>query len=1050
LSGWPPDQAARAQILEALDRNLLVEAGAGSGKTRQLVERMLSLVRRGAEVQHLAAVTFTRKAAAELAQRFRNELERESRGAAERGDPAAERLDRALRNVDRAFIGTIHAFCARILREHPLEARVDPGFEELGEAEAARLAAEFWTVHLDRRHARDDPVLARLAELGLEPAQLRRAFTAVAGDGDLSHPAPEAPPPDVEAVRRRLVALMAEADDILEEKPPGTPEDPLQQRIARLRFLQRTTDWTTPRDLCAALSTLSKTGCRITQGTWSSRPEGRARVKDLAARFVAFVEGPAEDARAAWRAHRYPAVIAFLDPLCADFREHRRRSGLLTFQDLLQLAADLLRTDSGVRRSLGSRWRHLLVDEFQDTDPLQAEVCFLLASDPEEGDDWRRVRPRPGALFLVGDPKQSIYRFRRADIRVYQQVRRRMKEVGELLLLTANFRSAGAIGRFTDAAFQRLLASGEEDEMQAPFAPLATDPSRDAEGRVWRYRIDAEAGAGVEEVAEIDAPLVAAWIAGRVSEGRLPGDFLVLPWRKAAVAFYARELERRGLAVITSGAGLTIGPELRELLVVLEALADPQETTWTVAALEGLFFGLGPADLWEHRRRGRSFSFERSTFADDSAVEGALATLSRWARLFREEPADAALAVLVADVGLLPLAAAGEMVESRAGSLVHALEVVAAASARGASDLRSALEAVEAAEEGTEIEAPLRPGRADAVRVMNLHKAKGLEAPIVVLPHPTGVSDHPILRHVRRGVEGRGEAYLRIPGAGWQSAVAEPLGWEEMAREEKRWEEAERRRLLYVAVTRAREELVVGECQATHQKSVWRELHEDLATLADPLPPVTRAIGARPRSGIDAEDVTRQVEGAETKRRRASEPAYAPAAVSAGHDETLTFRGGDGRGRAWGALVHRALAGMGRGRSGEGLRRFARALLLEAGRRTGPDGEPEELPELMDLLKGIRRSEAWRSLGPGPRELTVTRLEPEPGGTARLLSGAVDALALGPGGRPTRLVDWKTDAVEGEEWEARERHYRDQVEAYSRMVEALTGSRPVSELVRVR
>jgi hypothetical protein len=141
---------------------------------------------------------------------------------------------------------------------------------------------------------------------------------------------------------------------------------------------------------------------------------------------------------------------------------------------------------------------------------------------------------------------------------------------------------------------------------------------------------------------------------------------------------------------------------------------------------------------------------------------------------------------------------------------------------------------------------------------------------------------------------------------------------------------------------------------------------------------------------------------------------------------------------------------MGRGRSGEGLRRFARALLLEAGRRTGPDGEPEELPELMDLLKGIRRSEAWRSLGPGPRELTVTRLEPEPGGTARLLSGAVDALALGPDGRPARLVDWKTDAVEGEEWEARERHYRDQVEAYSRMVEALTGSRPVSELVRVR
>ncbi|HEY7530582.1 MAG TPA: UvrD-helicase domain-containing protein [Gemmatimonadota bacterium] len=1045
---WPPDRAVRQRITRELDANILVEAGAGSGKTRQLVARMLALVRRGTAVEHLAAVTFTRKAAAELAQRFRNELEAASREAAAAGAPGARALDEALRNVDRAFIGTIHAFCARLLREHPVEARVDPGFEELGEAEAKRFAAEFWTWHLDRRHALADPVLTRLDELGLEPADLRDAFDLVVEDSDLAHPAPETPPPDVDGLRDRLLQLMDEAFELLARKPAGAGEDDLQKRLLRLRFLHRTTGWATARDLCAALPVLSKSACKPTQRDWASDADGKRRVKDLGERFAAFVEGPAAEALRAWRAHRYPAVIAFLDPLAADFREHRRRAGRLTFQDLLQFAADLLREQPDVRRSLGRRWRHLLVDEFQDTDPLQAEVCFLLASDPEEGADWRRVTPRPGALFLVGDPKQSIYRFRRADIRVYEQVRRRFEQVGEVLPLTANFRSAGAIGRFTDAAFARLLESGGRSEIQAPFAPLETDPARDAEGRVWQYRLDLDGSPGLAEVAEADAPLVAGWIASRVAQGRSAGDFLVLPWRKVAVASYARELERRGLPVTTSGAGLTVDRELRELVVLLQGLADPQDATWTVAALEGLFFGLSPLDLWEHRRAGGSFSFERSAFTGGSPVEAALERMSRWARLFREESADAALAAVVRDLGLVPLAAAGSMAESRAGSLVHALDVVAAAASRGSADLRSALEAIEGASEATEVEAPLRPGRPDAVRVMNLHKAKGLEAPIVVLPHPTGVVDLDVVRHVRRPPDGPAEAYLRVIGD--RQPLAEPADWEALAAEEKRWEEAEGRRLLYVAVTRAGEELVVARCEATAGRSPWRALEVDLDRFAESLTPTPGAVSEGPVAGVSLDELTETITAVDRRRESCGEPAYAAAAVTAGPGEALLVGGGEGRGREWGALVHRALAGMGRGRRDEALRRFVRALLMDAERPVDAGGEPRELEELLELLEAVRGSDAWQRLAAGPRELTLARLEREPGGTARLLTGAIDALALGPDGRPTLLVDWKTDAVDGAEWEARRLHYGQQIETYGVMVQALTGSRPESELVRVR
>jgi hypothetical protein len=201
---------------------------------------------------------------------------------------------------------------------------------------------------------------------------------------------------------------------------------------------------------------------------------------------------------------------------------------------------------------------------------------------------------------------------------------------------------------------------------------------------------------------------------------------------------------------------------------------------------------------------------------------------------------------------------------------------------------------------------------------------------------------------------------------------------------------------------------------------------------------------------VTAADVASRIAGVEGRRRAAGEPAYAAAAVTAGPDETLVLRGGEGRGRVWGVVVHRALAGMGRGRTGDPLRRFVRALLLKAGRPVTPLGEPEELQELLEILERIRRSEVWRSLGSGPRELAVTRLEPEPGGAARLLSGAVDALALDGEGRPVRVVDWKTDLAEGEEWAVRERHYREQVEAYSLILQGLTGSLPDAEIVRVR
>ncbi len=1054
-----PDAAARRRIATELDRNLLVEAGAGSGKTTELVTRMLALVRSGVPVESIAAVTFTRKAAAELSRRFRERLEAEALERAADA-PTGVILDQALRDLDRGFVGTIHAFCARLLRERPLAARIDPRFTEVGALDEVRLQDEFWIRWLDRLHATEAPILARLQDVGLRSVELRKAFERVVELSDVEFPVARVERLPTAALHDRLVELVEQGRRLLPRQPLAAAKPDFQERLRRLLFLQRTTDWGRDADLFAALETLSVSGCKVTLKRWIAPTDDKREVRELEAAFKAFVSGPVADALRQWNEHRYGIALEFLLPLREAFREDRLGAATLTFNDLLMLAARLLREDADARGELGRRWPYLLVDEFQDTDPIQAEVCLLLASDPSEGHDWRAVRPRPGSLFVVGDPKQSIYRFRRADIEIYGTVRERIvASGGEVLGLTCNFRSVKSIGRFVDAAFGRLFPRSDTVE-QAAFAPLNARRDDEPGTGVFRYRIEPDRGRK-DVVGTADARAVSSWIARRIADGeRNPGDFLVLPYRREALAFYARELERRSIPVVTTGAGLTVETELRELLVLLEALADPGNPVWTLAALSGLFFGVDPDELWLHAQQRRSLSFERGEFADDSRVEQALAKLREWFDLCRRWPIDSALARIVEEVGLVPMAAGGEMAESRAGSLVHALEVVGAGALQGATDLRSAIEAIEGLRESRDIEAPLRPGRTDAVRVMNLHKAKGLETPVVILAYPTGAEPREPRWHVRR----------RGPRAeGWFQVVerrnfqdrprARPPGWDQYAAEEKVFEEAERARRLYVAVTRARDELVVAECERTQASSLWHDLHDEIQRLATPLDMPTTEPRARERPAETGADVRRQVEVVDRDRAAAGEPAYRVTSVTdepetgeedgASDSARLAFRGAGGRGRDWGTLVHRAIATMGRGRSGEALARYCRGLLLAAGRDVDERGEPCELVELLALLERVRGSAAWRELTLGGQarwELAMAQLDSPSGEAARLVTGTVDALGMGA---TWRLVDWKTDVVEPGEWEARRLHYERQVEAYRAIVRRHAGTEVQASVERV-
>ncbi|MBI4545371.1 MAG: UvrD-helicase domain-containing protein, partial [Gemmatimonadetes bacterium] len=668
-AGLLPDQAARDRIRSDLETSLLVEAGAGAGKTTEMVGRMVALVRCDkARVDQLAAVTFTRKAAAELRQRFQVQLEVELRRAQKSGDgPVLERVDRALKELDRGFIGTIHSFCARLLRERPLEAGLDPAFRELQAVEADRLARDFWMRHLERLAAQGDALLLRAAELGMRPGALFGLFRQLSDNPDVAFPGHPFEAPDPEALRAQLEQLLDRAIALLPEAEPRGGWDAFQTRLRSLRF-HRALGWHERARLFEALAELQGANFGVRRERWGADPARAQSARELAGELAALAGpgGPVERLLQQWYAHRYPYALELALRAAAAFSAERRRSGRLDFQDLLMLAARLLREHPAARRALAERYPCLLVDEFQDTDPIQAEVLFLLAARDPDAQDWRLAEPRAGALFVVGDPKQSIYRFRRADIAIYNQVKRRFQEWGAVVELTSNFRSTRPIEQFVNQVFAARFPAQATDH-QAAFAWLravrpdpAPEGGRGAEvvggavqaatrARVCWYEFPAPASTRQQLIAAEDAELVASWIHERIEQGeRRPGDFLVLTQRKGCLAIYARALEARNLPVQVTGGGIGIEEELEELARLLRALADPGDPTLTVAVLTGLFFGLDHEQLAEHALAGSGFRFDVPPAAPPGTpVQQALGTLHEFWQWTRSQPADAAVAAIV-------------------------------------------------------------------------------------------------------------------------------------------------------------------------------------------------------------------------------------------------------------------------------------------------------------------------------------------------------------------------------------------------------------------
>lgn len=1051
------DIDARRRALTELDATLLVEAAAGTGKTALMAGRAAMLLASGVAPGALAAITFTELAAGELALRIRQMVDALVAGQVppvlqpalpDGPSPVqAENLRRAAAGLDDLTATTIHGFCQGMIQAYAVEADLDPGAQVMDAIQADAMFETVFTRWLsDQLSAAATPdapvsVLAEDDPLGVvdtlrELANLRRRH-------------PTAVPPSVDLARRPDLDFLQAVDDFARWFQGVEPEPRTGEILEQLHHL--TAFYTGSLATRPAFAEL----WRLTRPT---HQPALMKVRALEWRAFALlgawrkVAGAAAAARHAEAQARYEAcrdafgrllgqlagamvsdLSAALDTALAAYGREKRAAAVLDFDDLLARARDLLRGHDTVRRALGRRYAHVFVDEFQDTDPVQAEIIFALVAD-DLAEPWTSARVRPGALFLVGDPKQAIYRFRGAHVDAYNALRAAFEAADptSIVQITANFRSVRPILEHVNSCFAAPLARpgqsgyvGLTATREAPpdglpsAARLTIEVPPDSNAASQR---DAEALAVASLCRRLIGALDVRRADGTVSPLR-PGDIALLAPTGTELWRYERELEAVRLSVASqAGRTLMLRQETQDLLALTRVLADPADTLAFGALMRGPLVGLTEAQLLAITARlpalddGGDAAFSVAT--DPSQINDPLAreVLGILQDLRRRAGACTPAALLGEAVERLRVRVAltlrtGDRSARALANVDVLLQRARGYAVRGLGAFVADLQADWGARRLTD------EGRVDesetAIALVTIHSAKGLEWPVVI---PINTSTQ--LRGPERFVHRQSDDSLH-----WIVGGVVPPDLAGAQTEEAENAARERERLWYVACTRARDLLVLPHLPNAGVRSWSRVV--DLGQ--ERLPEIDLSDAPEPARAEQKPTVNDQ-----TPEVFAQEAAYVAAASlpivwrrPSAHDpdragglETVATEVGDGAvelptpvgaGRIRGLILHKLMEELLDGDLPETLADLsARATILGDQLAGLEDLSRSSLPDAAECAATALRTLALpdvAALRPAlSAEVPVWACDPD----GVLMAGRADAAAV-EDGRITAVLDWKSD-----------------------------------------
>jgi ATP-dependent helicase/nuclease subunit A len=1089
-----PDQDVRDAVKAERARNVVIDAGAGTGKTTLIVTRLVDMLAPTDDgdaftIDRIAAVTFTRRAAGELRLRIRERLLSEL-GKQDLSDLRRQRLHHALAGLDTAHVGTIHSFADRLLRRHPMQARLSPFYDVV--EDEADLVDETWRLLLDS--AQQGTLAARLAGMDAaaraEEAQQtvldyllagfrsdtkehefysQRGLDAlVAGfirSRDVTPVEPKPPKADLASFRKLARTAVAELT-----KVQGTKWVPLWMRKAG-RTLQGLATSDDPVEVLAGLRRLCQEqpkqvrkgeDCDGDSAVWNTWKLWDGQFKDSPALR--------DDMLAPMRRWMALRLVRVAPVVCALYQQVKAQHQVVDEVDLLLQLRNLLRADLEVRRGCQQLFDHIFIDEFQDTDPLQAEIVLYLCERDARAHDWQDVELAKGRLTIVGDPKQSIYRFRRADVLMYDLVRSKIAADALVAPLATNFRSVPglidffndrfdqALGESTDEklfdaetgqVFNQRLGKGRTDGGDGPEVrclPLAAAGPK-ARADEWR----ALEAAGLARYLRwlIEASDTKVWdvLAQRNRPVRY-GDVAVLAISTSNLHLLFEELDLMGVPYASRGGKLFLADELhRQFLLGLRAVADRDDGVTQAMLLRPPFFALDLGDL----------AHERATAGDkhqdderNQRVQGARALINELRRGRFERSPGATARALLTETALgrqVALGANGAQRLTRLREICLLLEQRAAAEGLDYDAVTARLR--DWVDEPAQLDPPPAVG-VDAIQITTVHQAKGLEFPVVVLWDSRGKwstrssSDAWSVERDRKGW------VLNVDGL----ECEEPAGLGLRERESK-YEDQERRRVVYVAATRARDLLIVPVSDrkesfvngllATADQAL---LHEEPAYSEGRSPAWARKVKPHkpPKLVFSDHSEAKLAARWQAAAKEAGRPLFQPAAVSvvakeeAAINVSLARADGDSQpdtepatrthkkresrhGVLFGDTVHRALA---HALSGIEPRKAVDCAAAECGLRDFLD---EAVTDVERALSALSTAGIRGALG---KDLFVEYPLSGPTGDGHLLQGYVDLLAVDDS--QFTVIDFKTDAIGDEPSAAAFPAYVAQVRSYMKLL----------------
>ena len=839
------DSQDRNKIITNVNTNYFVEAGAGSGKTTMLVERMVAMVEQGFEVDKICTITFTKAAANEFYARFQKRLaERASDEAekdhypgrlAEKTDVTKENCRKALVDIDTCFMGTIDAFCNMVLSEHPLEAGI-PASSAVVDDETIinRYLQEFTKIPVDDRYKNLRDKYSLFIDTQMNPIAIFKAVLSKVlevRDAEFMYEKPVTRisfEKKYATDKKDLITLfekLLDNQDTIMHETKSSIKCWTELKNRKLTLTRSNWDDNFPQ----VLYSLNKISGLVVKpvniqsllGPAMARlqPNYDKRSKNGKISNYTLAENGFQDIVNYMKDYQARVALDFTVECVKAMSQVLRKQGNLTFFDYKLYLRDLLKADAAGGHKLiehiYERHKYFLIDEFQDTDPMQAELFFYLAAEHFDA-DWKKCVPHAGSLFIVGDPKQSIYRFKNADVTSFKNVRKLFTgNNGEVLDLTSNFRSTKQLHEWFNRVFGQLLIDDNED--QSPYRPIENrkDESYDdfASG-IYKYD-PADKKNDSQEVLDIVNTLVdnPDILIGKEKTIKY-SDIMIITSKKKQLARYVKIFTEQHVPFKVEGdMDFSECPALRDLVALFKASVYPENNFYVYEALISRLLGFTAESAMRIRDSIKGIKYEGVFVSDDPEAKKAIDLINRYHGLSRKVSASALLSTMLDEQRIFAISGS-----HNTEYVYYVLELLREREATGevasVEDAVTFLNSLMNREEKLERCAPLEKND-NRVYLANLHKVKGLEAPIVILAGSQSRKDSVKVEHRVEYVGDKPKCYVLAINKDFVSLSFNDTFYKKDS--EKRSAEAERIRQLYVAATRAGRILIMADT------SPWKE-----------------------------------------------------------------------------------------------------------------------------------------------------------------------------------------------------------------------------------